>query len=576
MVPMKCFMKSMTAIFYICLMTACSQEKMVQADAIYIDGKIITINDVQPLAEAIAIKDGLILAVGHSADILKYKGAETKVVELAGKTVVPGFVDAHSHFAGVGTQAIVANLLPAPDGSVNTIAELQATLRDYIGSSSIVKNYNVAIGFNYDDSQLKEKRHPTRHDLDAISTSMPIVIMHQSGHLGVYNSKALELMGISAETQDPPGGVIEREADGKTPNGVMQENAHFMIFFKLIPDFTEKDLLSLYKAGEHSYISNGFTTIQEGKTDLATLELLPQIAASAGFDVDIISYLDLAAVGDSPIIHGDLMSSEYTNGFRIGGVKLTFDGSPQGKTAWFTEPYYQVPMGRAADYSGYPAFTDEEATKWIQLAFTNRWPLLVHANGDAAIDQLIKLVGQLDPTLSDYDHRTVMIHGQFTRKDQIQELKRLGIFPALYPMHTFYWGDWHRDSVAGTERAENISPTGWFLESGMRFTIHSDAPVTYPNSMRILDSAVNRTTRTNVTLGAQHKITPLQGLKAMTLWSAYQHFEEGIKGSLEVGKQADMVILDKNPLSVPASLIKNIQILETINNGKSIYVAGSD
>ena len=334
--------------------------------------------------------------------------------------------------------------------------------------------------------------------------------------------------------------------------------------------------MSLYKAGEHSYISNGFTTIQEGKTDLATLKLLPQIAASTGFDVDIISFPDVAAISDSPLLHGDLMSSEYTNGFRMGGVKLTFDGSPQGKTAWFTKPYNKVPNGQLADYAGYPAFSDEEAAKWIKLAFTNRWPLLVHANGDAAIDQLIKLVGQLDPALRAYDHRTVMIHGQFTRKDQIQKLKSLGIFPALYPMHTFYWGDWHRDSVAGAERAENISPTGWFLEEGMRFTIHSDAPVTYPNSMRILDSAVNRTTRTGLTLGAEHKITPLQGLKAMTLWSAYQHFEEDIKGSLEVGKQADMVILDKNPMFVSANTIKDIQVLETINNGRSIYFADRD
>ena len=486
---------------------------------------------------------------------------------------MPGFVDAHSHFSGVGTQAIVANLLPAPDGSVNTIADLQMAMRNYIDSSAIVKNYNVAIGFNYDDSQLVEKRHPTRHDLDAVSTSIPIVIMHQSGHLGVYNTKALDLMGISAETEDPSGGIIEREADGKTPNGVMQENAHFMIFFKMIPDFTNEDLIALYKAGEQSYISNGFTTVQEGKTDLASLNLLPKIAASTGFDIDIISYPDIAAIGDVPLLHSNLMSTEYTNGFRLGGVKLTFDGSPQGKTAWFTKPYYQVPNGQAADYAGYPAFSDQDAIKWMRLAITNQWQLLVHTNGDAAIDQLIKLVAELEPSLKDYDHRTVMIHGQFTRQDQVKKLKDLGVFPALYPMHTFYWGDWHRDSVAGLKRAENISPTGWFLDEDMRFTIHSDAPVTFPNAMRILDSAVNRTTRTQATLGSKHKITPLQALKAMTLWSAYQHFEEDIKGSLEVGKQADMVVLSDNPLTVPASTIKDINVLETINNGQSIFVS---
>jgi len=568
--------RSLATIVSILALTACSQEKAIYADVIYIDGNIITVNDAQPSAQAIAIKDGLILAIGKSVELRKYKGIKTKVFDLGDKTVVPGFVDAHSHFGGVGMQAVVANLLPAPDGAVNNIKELQATLRSYIDSSPIVKNYNVAIGFNYDDSQLAEKRHPTRHDLDAISTSIPIAIMHQSGHLGVYNSKALELMGISADTQDPSGGVIEREADGKTPNGVMQENAHFAIFPKLIPAFTENDLLSLVQAGEQRYVSNGFTTVQDGKTDLASLKLFPQIATSTGFNVDIISYADIATIGDSPLLHSGLMSSDYTSGFRIGGVKLTFDGSPQGKTAWFTEPYYQVPNGQPDDYLGYPAFTNEEAKKWVALAFTNKWPLLVHTNGDAAIDQLIKIVGELDPILRDYDHRTVMIHGQFTREDQVQKLKELGIFSALYPMHTFYWGDWHRDSVAGAERAENISPTGWFLEQGMRFTIHSDAPVTFPNSMRILDSAVNRTTRTNETLGAQHKITPLQALKAMTLWSAYQHFEEDIKGSLEVGKQADMVILDSDPLSISASKIKDIRVLETINNGRSIYVADGD
>jgi predicted amidohydrolase YtcJ len=568
---MNVFFKRSLSIVVVLFTASCTQDPPSFAESIYFNGNIITIDDTNPFSSAIAIKNGLILDVGNDQDILMYRNTETKVVDLNGKTVVPGFIDAHSHFGGVGTQAIVANLLPVPDGPVNTIADLQTTMRNYIQSSPIVKNYNVAIGFNYDDSQLTEKRHPTRHDLDAISTSIPIVIMHQSGHLGVYNTKALELMGVTAESKDPSGGVIGREADGKTPNGVMQENAHFMIFYKLIPDFTEEDLVQLYKAGEYSYISNGFTTVQEGKTDLATLDVLPKIAESVGFDIDIISYPDIAAIGDAKILHGKLMSRDYTHGFRMGGVKLTFDGSPQGKTAWFTQPYYKVPEGQNAEYLGYPAFSDEEALKWMTLAFDNKWQLLVHTNGDAAIDQLIKLVEQLQPWLKNADHRTVMIHGQFTRKDQVEQLKKLGIFPSLYPMHTFYWGDWHRDSVAGVERANNISPSAWFLNEGMRLTIHSDSPVTFPNAMRLLDSAVNRTTRTNKMLGAEHQMEPLDALKAITLWSAYQHFEEQIKGSLEIGKQADMVILDKNPLTVPRASIKDIKVLETINNGKSIF-----
>jgi predicted amidohydrolase YtcJ len=553
------------------LLSSCSKQKQEYVDSIYINGSIITIDDKKPTAEAVSAKDGLIYSVGSNKDIEKLRGPKTKVFDLIGKTLVPGFVDAHSHFSGVGTQAIVANLLPSPDGPVNTIADLQNELRVFLKNSQIVKDYKVVIGFNYDDSQLKEKRHPNRHDLDAVTTELPIVIMHQSGHLGVYNSKALEMMGIDEKTQDPPGGIIERESDGRTPSGVMQENAHFMIFFKMIPEFTAKDLVKLYKAGEYSYISNGFTTVQEGKTDLATLIALPEVAAKEGFDIDIISYPDLKVLKDNPILHSRLMSHNYQNRFRIGGVKLTFDGSPQGKTAWFTKPYLKVPAGQTENYLGYPAFNDEEAYELMQLAYKNQWQLLIHSNGDAAIDQLINLVEKASKEQDLGDHRTVMIHGQFTRKDQVARLKTLGIFPAFYPMHTFYWGDWHRDSVAGPERANNISPTGWLLDQKMRFTIHSDAPVTFPNAMRILDSAVNRVTRSGKTLGEEHKLSPLVALKAMTIWGAYQHFEEKIKGSIEVGKQADFVVLDSNPLEIPSNKIKDINVLQTINDDKTVY-----
>jgi hypothetical protein len=200
---------------------------------------------------------------------------------------------------------------------------------------------------------------------------------------------------------------------------------------------------------------------------------------------------------------------------------------------------------------------------------------MVHTNGDAAVDQLLQLVGKIAEERALGDHRTVMIHGQFTREDQVAQLKALGIFPALYPMHTFYWGDWHRDSVAGPERANNISPTGWMLRENIKFSVHSDAPVTFPNSMRLLDSVVNRTTRTDQVLGEEHRVTPMQALKAMTIWPAYQHYEEKIKGSLEVGKQADFVILDRDPLTIEHRELKNIKVLQTINNDQLIYDADS-
>ena len=554
--------------------TACTEKPaLVAADTIYFNGNVITLDSNELMAEAVAVKDGKILAVGDNETMMSLSNQDTHQVDLKGKTMLPGFVDGHSHLSGVAIQAVTANLLPPPDGPGQNIAMLQRILRDFMATSEMVKQHSVVIGFNYDDSQLEEGRHPNRHELDAVSTEMPIMITHQSGHIGVYNSKALEMFGINAESDDPSGGIIQREAGSKEPNGVLEENAHFALLYKIIPPFTVKENVAAMKAAEMQYLSNGFTTIQDGKTDPTTLGLMAQYAADGGFTADVVVYADVAGMTDHTILNGPLHSGEYVNRFRIGGVKLTFDGSPQGKTAWFTKPYLVAPLGQDASYSGYSAFTDAEALKWYLMAYENNWQMLTHTNGDAAIDQLIKIANQTAKAFPGKDRRTVMIHGQFLREDQIAAIDDLGIFPSLYPMHTFYWGDWHRDSVAGPERAENISPTGWLIDRGVKFSIHSDAPVTFPNSMRILDSAVNRTTRSGAVLGKAQRLRPMDALKAMTIWPAYQHFEESSKGSLEVGKLADMVVLDENPLTVDPVKISAIKVVQTIKEGVSVYIA---
>ena len=549
------------------------KQALVAADTIYFNGNIITLDGNELLAEAIAIKDGKILAVGDNDIMVSLSNEATRQVDLEGKTMLPGFVDGHSHLSGVAIQAVTANLLPPPDGPGQNIAALQRALRDFMATSEMVKQHSVVIGFNYDDSQLEEGRHPNRHELDVVSTEMPIMITHQSGHIGVYNSKALEMFGINADSDDPSGGIIQRESGSQEPNGVLEENAHFALLYKMIPPFTMQERVTAIKAAEMQYLSNGFTTIQDGKTDQQTLGLIAQYAADGGFTADIVAYADVAAMTDHTILNGPLHSNDYVNNFRVGGVKLTFDGSPQGKTAWFTKPYLLAPLGQDASYSGYPAFTDAEALKWYSMAYENNWQMLTHTNGDAAIDQLITIASETADAFPGEDRRTVMIHGQFLREDQVAAIDDLGIFPSLYPMHTFYWGDWHRDSVAGPERAENISPTGWLLDRDIKFSIHSDAPVTFPNSMRILDSAVNRTTRSGAVLGKAQRLRPMDALKAMTIWPAYQHFEESSKGSLEVGKLADLVVLDENPLTIDPAKLSSIKVVQTIKEGVSVYDA---
>lgn len=552
---------------------ATSAHAVETADAIYFGGPIVTMDDAHPSAEAVAVRDGKILAVGgRDAVIAAHKGAATKLQDLAGHTMIPGLIDSHGHVFAVGVQSASANLLPAPDGPVNAIAALQDTMRAFIKASPVVKEYGLAIGFDYDDAQLAEHRHPTRDDLDAISTEIPIVVTHQSGHLGAYNSKALEMAGMTAATKDPQGGVIRRRANGE-PNGVMEENAHFMTLLKILPKLGEKEVTALAAAGARTYARFGYTTAQEGAGTVDWARAMEKPGNRDKLDIDVVFYPLLAMLGDDPLMSSPLVSRQYDRHFRIGGVKIVLDGSPQGRTAWLTQPFYKAPDGQKQGYAGYGALTDDQLKALVTKAYRNNWQVLMHSNGDAASDQLLRTVGAVSKQVPGQDRRTVLIHGQVLRPDQVDTIKALDVSASLFPMHTYYWGDWHREVVLGPDRAENISPTGWFLQRGMIFTSHHDAPVTYPNAMRVLSATVNRTTRSGYVLGPQHRVDPLTALKAQTLWAARQYFEEGSKGSIEKGKLADLVILSDNPLTIPRDKIADITVLETIKEGRSVYAA---
>ena len=541
------------------------------SDTLYLGGPILTMTDEHPEAEALLVRDGRIVAVGARAEVEAQAGERVRRVDLAGRTLVPGFVDSHGHASMVGLQAVSANLLPPPDGEGRSLAELQELLRAHVARAPFVAEHGLVIGYNYDDSQLAEQRHPTRHDLDAVTTELPVIAVHQSGHLAVLNTLALERAGIDASTPDPEGGLIRREADGRTPDGVLEENAMFAALLPLLPKFTQAQSFALLEAAQEIYASYGYTTVQEGRADPATLASLTAAAAAGRLELDFVVYPDFEMNADNPALTGPLMSRSYTDHLRIAGLKLSLDGSPQGKTAHFTAPYVEPPPGQPADYRGYATLTPARTSERLIEARRHGWQVIAHANGDAAIDQLIAAERAAQAAVPGADRRTVLIHGQFTRADQVDALVELGIFPSLFPMHTFYWGDWHRTSVVGPERARDLSPTGWFLARGVPFAIHHDAPVTFPNSMRVLDSAVNRTTRSGFVLGPEHRLDPLVALKAMTLWPAHQHFEEHDKGSLEPGKRADLVILSADPRRVPRERLIELEVVETIKDGATVW-----
>lgn len=536
------------------------------ADSIYQNGTVITMVDAQPLAEAVAVRSGKIMAVGSAAELEALAGPNTRRVDLNGKTLLPGFVDSHGHAYVMGLQATTANLLPPPDGAGADIPALQQLLRDWAAANpAAIDRVGWIAGFGYDDSQLAEQRHPTREDLDAVAADIPVLIIHQSGHLGVGNSKALELAGITADTADPAGGTFRRMPNSAEPNGVAEEYAFFQLLGALATNFDDAVNDEFIKRGTALAASYGYTTVQEGRAVGPALAAMQRAADNQQLQVDLVSYADILEVDDIQ------PSAEYRNGYRVGGAKLTIDGSPQGKTAWLTEPYYIVPEGAADDYAGYAAVDEATVFSAVQKAYANGWQLLCHANGDRAIDLFIAAVRAAQQEFPDARLRPVLIHGQTLREDQVDELNELAIFPSLFPMHTFYWGDWHRDSVLGPARAENISPTGWVRERGMMFGTHHDAPVALPDSMRVLSATVTRRTRSGDILGPDQRVDVMTALKAMTLWPAWQHFEETSKGSLEAGKLADFVVLSENPLEIDPNKLADIKVLQTIKQDVSIY-----
>jgi hypothetical protein len=538
------------------------------ADTIYFGGPILTMDDTAPRAEAVAVKDGAIIGVGDLADLSALQGDGTVAVDLGGRTMLPGFVDAHGHAMMIGLQAMSANMLPAPDGEVNDIPTLQRVLTEFAEAfPERVEGGGMILGFGYDDSQLVEQRHPTREDLDAVSSEIPVVIIHQSGHIAVLNSKALEVVGFDSSTPERPGGVIRREDDG-SPNGVLEETPFFEALMVLLADLDEAGMRIMFRAGTELLASYGYTTGQDGRSSTSQAQLMQAVASDEGLAIDVVSYPDVLMGRDFILANA---RRDYVDGFRVGGAKLTIDGSPQGFTALRDRPYYNPPANFRGDYIGYAAATNDQVFDAIDWAFANDIQILTHSNGEGASDILIAAIRQATANHGPADRRPVLIHGQFQREDQVQSFVDLGVFPSLFPMHTFYWGDWHRDRTVGPELADNISPTQWYLQRGSMFSSHHDAPVAFPDSMRILDATVTRRSRSNDIIGPDQRVDVMTALKAMTLWPAYQHFEEDRKGSIEVGKLADFVILSDDPTAVDPETLDTLTVMRTIKEDEVVY-----
>ena len=526
---------------------------------LYYNGDILTMEK-SPYAEAVWVKDGKIRAVGNRSCLLKNAcGAEP--VDLKGKTMIPAFLDPHSHMTSFANTLRLVDL-----NGVKSFDEILARIAAYQKEKRVKPGEWIA-GFGYDHNFLKEHAHPTRELLDRAGPQNPIVMTHASGHMGVMNSLALREAGVTAETLDPDGGHIGREPGSAEPNGYLEEAA-FTAYTAKIPAPSVEALYGQLKDAQDIYLKNGISTAQDGFMKEGEWKLLKAASDLGRLKMDVVCYPELS--GSQHIVQENLeYRGVYRNRLKIGGYKIFLDGSPQGRTAWMSKPYCNTQDG----YCGYPAHSEEDVETYLGTALKEGIQILVHCNGDAAAEQMIDAyeAARLKYPYAP-DIRPVMIHAQLVRRDQLDRMADLKMIASFFVAHTYYWGDVHLKNF-GAERAVAISPAKSALDKGVVYTFHQDTPVIQPNMLETIWCAVNRVSKTGIVMGKSERISPLDALKGVTINAAYQYFEEKSKGSIREGKNADLVILDRNPLKVKPMEIKDIQVLETVKDGVTVYQA---
>ena len=554
------------------ILTAVSLAGAAPADRIIRGGPIVTVNPDRPAAEAVAIVGGTIVAVGSDSDVMQHRGDATVVTELAGKTLVPGFVDGHSHFCSLVDVQTQAQCASPPAGPCKTVADVIAALKAVQARRKLGPGKFV-MGFGYDPELLAEKRPPSKQELDAAFPENPVILVHVSGHGAMLNTKALAAYDVTAATPTPPGGVIGREPGSNEPNGLLFETAFLPIFAK-VPGPGDDETLEILKAGQDLYLRAGITTAQEGATMKHQVDLLRILANRGDLKLDVvmlpfIAEIDAIFAGQPP-----RNETEYKNRLRIGGVKVVMDGSPQGRTAAFTTPYLTDGPAGQKDWRGELSFPQPVLNEWVKKVYDGGATLFVHCNGDAAIDALLeahRFASGDDPAKP---RGTVGVHSQFIRRDQLEKYRAWKITPSFFTIHCFYFGDTHVAN-RGRSQADFISPMKSARALGLRPANHTDFNVAPLDQLFTMHTAVNRISRSGQTIGADERVTPMQALEAITIDGARIYGEEAKKGSIEVGKAADFAVLSANPLTVPPATIETLRVEETIKDGQTVWKRAS-
>jgi predicted amidohydrolase YtcJ len=576
-----------SAILFRAAIAATLATPAVRADTLYFGGDILTMRGDKPeYVEALVVRDGKIGFVGPATEAKAFTGAAARTVDLGGKTLLPGFIDTHGHFVYFGKNLVDADLFGCSD-----VPDLLARMKQQAARAPAD---GWIVGFGYQPRQMKDGRTPTIEELDGVAADRPVMIVDSSGHLGAGNSKLFAICGIGADTPDPAGGSFARKAGGKALAGPMEETALNAVRSKR-PPFTGELADAVIKGAAELWARHGQTTAMEaglglGSDDIQVVlnaidrNLLPidlYIAAKDSTVDDTLSAAYGVASAYNPKPDGTLeklratrldLDRRYVNRVRLGGIKFWLDGSLD--TAWFTQPYTTNPPGKTGSYSGFRQIPDEV----VDAAFDRFWPtemqIHLHMNGDAAADQALSAIGKAVRKHGLRDARPVFVHATWLRADQIERMKTYGAIPSFLPSGIVPGGDGVL-RLWGPQRAAGSLAARTFLRAGLPFTFSHDAPVSpQPWILALVDAGTNRTSSSGQVIGPDERISPYDGLRAVTAMAAYQLKEEKAKGTLEPGKLADLVILEKNPLKVEPTTIKDIVVVETIKEGRTVYRAG--
>jgi len=553
--------------------------KELATPTLYRGGDILTMAGPQPAyAEALVEKGGRILYVGPMAGAIKAAGGGARQVNLAGRTLVPGFIDAHGHLVLASHTLLNADL-----GGVRSIPELLGRMKAH--AATLPEGVMVE-GMGYRAEQLAENRHPTKEELDTVSASRPVFVQDGSGHQGAINSVLLKQMGWGASSKDPAGGVISRKPGSSEPSGPIAEAPVFAVLAAKAP-LTPVQIRQGVAKAVALWAANGQTTASEMGFGLSDddIDVVRQMLDEKLLPIDLLlyvkhSFLEQAKAGRSavmaqyadpaaraPRLDGD---GRYLNRVRLAGAKFWMDGSMDN--AYMSQPYSHNPPGNnQKNFRGLAVDSQADVEATVATYWKSNRQIAAHAIGDQAINNFLVALEKAYAAQGPADHRPIIQHAQFLRPDQIVRAKKVGAITSFTAGGIYPMGD-YLALLMGPERLAWAGAAASVQRAGIPWTLHHDMPAgVSPSLIYALWNIVNRTTKSGVVLAPQEKVSPYDGLRAMTINGAYQYHEEKTKGSLEAGKLADLVVLSANPLKVEPLAIKDIQVVETIKEGRSIY-----